>query len=108
MIDSTYALAAIAVMAGVTFGLRALPFVAARWLQQSKRVRALGRFLPLAVMTLLVLHTALGQALINPAAPWAELAGVGLTAGLQWRWRHPLISILAGTTLYVVLRQVLI
>jgi branched-subunit amino acid transport protein AzlD len=108
MIDSTYALSAIAVMAVVTFGLRALPFVTARWLQQSARVRALGRFLPLAVMVLLVLHTTLGQTQNNPAAPWLELLGVGLTAGLQWRWRHPLLSILAGTTLYVVLRQVLV
>lgn len=108
MIDNTYALGAIAVMALVTFGLRALPFLAARWLQHSSKVRALGRFLPLAVMVLLVLHTALGQAVQNPAAPWAELAGLGVTLGLQWRWRQALFSILAGTLVYVLLRNGLV
>lgn len=107
MIDSVYALAAIGIMAAITFGLRALPFLAARWLQQSTRVRALGGFLPLAVMILLMLHTALEQARGRPEAPWPELAGIGLTLGLQWRWRQPLLSILAGTALYVAWRQVL-
>jgi branched-subunit amino acid transport protein AzlD len=105
MIDNGYALSAIAAMAAVTFGLRALPFLAARWLQKSSRVRALGQFLPLAVMSLLLAHTVLANARDNPAGPWAELAGVGLTMGLQWRWRQALLSILAGTALYVVLRN---
>ncbi len=105
MIDSAYALGAIAAMALVTFGLRALPFLSARWLAQSPRVQSLGRFLPLANMALLLLHTAQGQAQNNPAAPWAEIAGIGLTLALQWRWRQALLSIGAGTALYVVLRN---
>ena len=46
MIDSTYALKAIVAMALVTFALRALPFVAAEWLEHHPVVRRLGRFLP--------------------------------------------------------------
>lgn len=108
MVDSTYALSAIAAMAVITFGLRALPFLAARWLEKSPRVRALGRFLPLAVMSLLLLHTAIGSAHNNPQGPWAELAAVTVTMALQWVWRQPLLSILAGTALYVLLRNQLI
>ena len=68
-------------------------------------VRRLGRFLPLAIMLLLVLHSALGAARAHAGAPWPELAGVALTAALQgWR-KNALLSILAGTGLYVLLRN---
>ena len=62
MIDTYYAIAVIALMALITFALRALPFVASRWLQSHPAVRRLGRFLPLAIMTLLLLHTLVGSA----------------------------------------------
>ncbi len=105
MINSNYALGAIVAMAGVTFALRALPFLAARWLKKHDKVMQLGRFLPLAIMTLLLLHTLVGSARQNPAGPWAEIAAVTLTVALQaWR-RHALLSILTGTALYVLLRN---
>ena len=62
MIDNGYALGVIAVMAVITYALRALPFVASRWLQRHDVVRRLGRFLPLAIMTLLLLHAIVGAA----------------------------------------------
>lgn len=105
MIDSTYALSAMAAMAAVTFGLRALPFLAARFLQSHPQVQRLGRFLPLAIMTLLLLHTVVGNARQNPAGPWAELAAVTTVVALQWWRRHALLSILTGTVLYVLLRN---
>lgn len=105
MIEATYALGAIAAMALITFALRALPFVASRWLQSHAIVRRLGRFLPLAIMTLLLLHTVVGSAREHASGPWPELLCAGLAAGLQWRSRNPLLSILAGTGLYVLLRN---
>ena len=105
MIDSNYALGVLAAMAVVTFGLRALPFLAARWLQDHPLVQRLGRFLPLAIMTLLLLHTLVGSARQNPSGPWAELAAVATVVALQWWRRHALLSILAGTALYVLLRN---
>ncbi len=80
-----YALGALAAMAVVTFGLRALPFLAAKFLQRH----------PLVV----------GSARANPAGPWAELAAVSCVLGLQWWRKHALLSILAGTALYVLLRN---
>ena len=105
MIDSNYALGVLAAMAVVTFGLRALPFLAARWLQDHPLVQRLGRFLPLAIMTLLLLHTLVGSARQDPSGPWAELAAVATVVALQWWRRHALLSILAGTALYVLLRN---
>jgi len=105
MIDSTYALLAMLAMAAVTFGLRALPFLAARWLQHHPLVQRLGRFLPLAIMTLLLIHTLVGSARDNPHGPWAELAAAVIAMALQWVKRQPLLSILVGTALYVVLRN---
>ncbi|MDD2918390.1 AzlD domain-containing protein [Rhodoferax sp.] len=105
MIDTRYALGVLAAMALVTFGLRALPFLAARFLQSHPLVQRLGRFLPLAIMTLLLLHTLVGNARDNPSGPWAELAAVVTVVALQ-RWRRqPLLSILAGTALYVLMRN---
>jgi branched-subunit amino acid transport protein AzlD len=105
MIDTGYALGVLAAMAAVTFGLRALPFLAARFLQNHPLVQRLGRFLPLAIMTLLLLHTLVGSARQNPSGPWAELIAVVLVVALQWWRKHALLSILAGTALYVVLRN---
>jgi branched-subunit amino acid transport protein AzlD len=105
MINTTYALCALAAMALVTFGLRALPFLAARFLQSHPLVQQLGRFLPLAIMTLLLLHSLVGSVRQNPNGPWAELAAVATVVTLQWWRRQPMLSILAGTALYVVLRS---
>lgn len=100
-----YVLAALAAALAVTFALRALPFVAAQWLQRHAFVQRLGRFLPLAIMTLLVLHAGAGAAAADARGPWPELAAVALTALMQWRLRHPLLAILCGTALYLVWRN---
>lgn len=105
MSDRGYLIGAIVAMGLVTFALRALPFVAARWLQRHPLVQRLGQFLPLAIMTLLLLHSVVGAARSHAAGPWPELAAVALAAGLQWRSRNALLSILCGTGLYLLLRN---
>ena len=105
MIESGYALSVIVAMALVTFALRALPFVAAQWLNKHALVRALGEFLPLAIMTLLLVHSLTGAALEHPAGPWPELLAVGVVVLVQWRSRNPLLSIVVGTALYVFMRN---
>jgi branched-subunit amino acid transport protein AzlD len=106
MIDTAHALLAIGAMGAVTFGLRALPFVAGQWLKRHPQVERLGRFLPLAIMTLLLVHAVAGAAEGHAAGPWPELLAVTVVVGLQWRTRQPLLSILVGTALYVTLRNV--
>ncbi len=105
MIDADYILAAIAAMAAVTVALRALPFVAGRWLRRHSLVRKLGDTLPLSIMVLLLVHAMAGSARDNPAGVWQELLAVAIVAALQWRTRQTLLSIVAGTTAYVLLRN---
>ncbi|WP_269497060.1 branched-chain amino acid transporter permease [Castellaniella sp. S9] len=105
MIDSGYAIAAILAMAAVTVALRALPFVAGRWLRRHALVRKLGDALPLSIMVLLLVHAVIGSARDNPGGLWQELLAVAIVAVLQWRTRQTLLSIAAGTAVYVLLRN---
>ncbi len=36
---------------------------------------------------------------------WPTLIAILVTVGLQWRWHHALLSIFAGTGVYVLLRN---
>ena len=105
MIDAQHAVLALLAGGAVTFALRALPFVAAQWLARQPIVQRLGRFLPLAIMTLLLAHSVAGSARDHARGPWAELIAVALVMLLQWRVRNPLLSIGAGTAAYLLLRH---
>ncbi|MEI7428935.1 MAG: AzlD domain-containing protein [Betaproteobacteria bacterium] len=105
MIDSHYLITVIVAMGLVTFGLRALPFVAAQWLEKHPIVQRLGQFLPLAIMTLLLLHSVAGAASEDPSGPWPEVLAVAIVVLLQWRNRNALLSILVGTAVYVLIRN---
>ncbi len=107
MLGGWQALAAIVVMALITFALRALPFVAAGLLNRFRAIRTLGRFLPPAILGLLLIHT-MGGFIQNDASTvgaWPSLAALAVTVVVQLASRHALLSILAGTGLYVVLRN---
>lgn len=105
MIESKYALAVIVAMGLVTLALRALPFVAAQWLKKHPVVQHLGQFLPLAIMTLLLVHSMTGAALEHRSGPWPELLAVALVVLLQWRSKNALLSIVVGTCVYVLIRN---
>lgn len=105
MIENQYVVGVIIAMGLVTFALRALPFVAAQWLHKQAFVQRLGQILPLAIMTLLLVHSATGAALSHRSGPWPELIAITLVALLQWRSRNALLSIVLGTGIYVLLRN---
>ena len=105
MTDARYIVGVIAAMALITWALRALPFVAAQWLQKNPLVERLGEFLPLSIMTLLLLHSAAGSAQQDRLGPWPELLAVTTVIVLQWRSRNALLSIVLGTGAYVVMRN---
>lgn len=102
MPDTGYIALLVAVSAAVTWGLRALPFAALAPLRHSAVVRYLSLHMPLGVMVMLALYTIRDA----PEASvyqqiWLAVA-VLVTVALQlWR-RHALLSILAGTVVYVV------
>jgi len=105
MIDSLYVVGAIVAMGLVTFALRATPFMGAQWLERSPLAKRLGEFLPLAIMTLLTVHSMVGNALDDKRGPWPELLSIAIVVILQWRKRNALLSILVGTAIYVLLRN---
>ena len=105
MIDTASAVPALLAAGAVTFGLRALPFVASQWLERHPVVQRLGEFLPLAIMTLLLLHSVTGAAGSHAGGPWPEVVAVACVVAMQWRGRHALWSLLLGTALYVLWRN---
>jgi len=105
MIDSKYVVGVIVAMGLITFALRAFPFVAAQWLEKHPIVQRLGQFLPLSIMTLLLLHSVAGASIEHSSGPWPELLAVAVVALLQWRKRNALLSILVGTGVYVLIRN---
>ena len=98
------AVALIAVMALVTAMLRFLPFLVFR-----KRTPAyivyLGSVLPAALIGMLVVYCLKDVSLAEAPHGLPELiAGVAVVALQAWK-RNPLMSILAGTLLYMALIQ---
>ena len=98
--------AMVAVMAAATFLTRALPFLLfGRGGEPPKVVLYLGRFLPPAVIAMLIVYCYRGTG-------FAELRGwlPGLIAGLAvvalhiWK-KNDMLSIVGGTILYMVLVQ---
>lgn len=101
-----YPLAFIAVMAGVTFLTRALPFlIFDRGKEPPQVILYLGRLLPPAVMAMLVVYCLRGME-FSAAPGWIpQVIGVGAVVLLH-KWKHnTLLSIFGGTILYMVLVQ---
>lgn len=100
-------IALVVLMTAITFGSRLLPFLLfGRGAQVPNWVVYLGKYLPPAMIALLVVYcvrditfTALGGWL-----PYL-IAGAAVV-GLQWKTKNDLVSIFTGTALYMVLVQV--
>lgn len=100
------AIAAIAVMAAVTFLTRALPFLLfGRGSRAPRVVLYLGRYLPPAVIAMLIVYC-LRDVSFASASGWAPalIASVTVVALHLWK-KNNLLSILGGTVLYMVLVQ---
>ena len=101
-----YPLAFIAVMAGVTLLTRALPFLLFdRGQEPLGTILYLGRVLPPAVMSMLVVYCLRGMD-FSAAPGWLpQVIGVGAVVLLH-KWKHnTLLSIFGGTLLYMFLVQ---
>jgi branched-subunit amino acid transport protein AzlD len=101
--ETPYLFAAVAASAAVTWGLRALPFVVVTRLRASRTVHYLSTRLPAGVMVILVAYCLRDLPLTEPARMLAPLLALTVTIGLHlWRG-NALLSILAGTTVHVLL-----
>ncbi|MDD4138857.1 MAG: branched-chain amino acid transporter AzlD [Clostridiaceae bacterium] len=100
-------LAVVAVVAGLTFVTRALPF----WLfrspdRPSAWLSDLNRLMPPAVIAILVVFCLKTVSLDAPKDSLAQLIGVALVALLHVWKRNNLLSIGVGTVVYMLLVQV--
>ena len=102
MDNPIYLISVFLAMAAVSAFERMLPFAASKWLLKQTWVKTVGAFLPLAVMALLVLHSATGAALSHEGLPIPEISAIFLTLLLQWFVKNPLLSIFSGTACYVL------
>ena len=99
--DLGYLFAFVATMATATFITRALPF----WIfhdQQHPVVLFLGRYLPPAVMALLVMYCLKGVQWTQGNHGLPELISLALVVGTHLLFKNALISIFSGTALYML------
>ena len=99
-------LLSIAVMAGVTFLTRALPFLLFdRGERPPRVVLYLGRVLPPAIIAMLIVYCVRGVTFSAPAG-WVPTLLAGLAAVLLHLWKgNDMLSIFGATILYMVLVQ---
>ena len=95
----------IAICAACTFFERALPFLLFGSREVPKVIRYLGRVLPMAIMTKLIVYC-IRDVSFAAASGWAPyLVGIAVTALLHlWR-SNALLSIAGGTAVYMLLVQ---
>ena len=107
MPEAIYPLAAIGVVAAVTWALRAFPFLLFGGRPLPAAVRYLGMALPPAIMTVLVVYCLRDTVFVR--APWGvpEAAACALTGILQAARKNMYLSIIAGTACYMLLIRVM-
>lgn len=95
----------IAVCAACTFAERALPFVLFRGREVPGVIRYLGRALPLAIMTTLIVYCVRDISFTAADRFIPYLAACTATAGLHLLRHNSFLSILGGTAVYMILVQ---
>lgn len=108
MISTATSILIIAIMAGVTFLTRVIPFIL--WGNKNELpslIHYLGNVLPYAMMGLLVIYCLRNTAVLSAPYGIPELIAVSAVVGLHCWKRNNLISILGGTALYMLLVQVI-
>lgn len=107
MSNILYPAAAIAVVAVVTWGLRAFPFVLFGRKKMPEIAKYLGWILPPAIMTVLVIYCLRNT--VFSAIPFGipEIVSCGLVILLQAIKKNMYLSIIAGTVCYMLLIRIM-
>lgn len=105
MNNFTHSVLIVAVVALVTIGIRFLPFVLFRK-DTPKIILYMGKVLPYAIMSMLVVYTLKNVSFIDGSHGIPEVIAITLVVLLH-KWKHnTLLSILAGTLVYMLLVQI--
>ena len=100
-----YLLLVILVMTGATFLTRLTPFLLLQHKANHPLLLYLGRYTPPAIMTILVLYSLDSVELSRPPFGMPELIASLLTLVMHLWLRQALLSIFAGTGLYMFILQ---
>lgn len=103
--NNTYAFTLIVVVALVTIALRFLPFFIFSSGKTPEFIDYLGKFLPYAIMAMLVVYCLKGVSFVSAPFGIPEFMAVALVAVLHVWKRNTLLSIVAGTICYMFLIQ---
>ncbi len=107
MPEALYPAAVIAVVALVTLSLRAAPFVLFGNRPLSGMTRYLGKVLPPAIMTVLVIYCLRNISFAQFPFGFPEIAACALVVVLQVAKKNMYLSIIAGTVCYMALIRIL-
>ena len=106
MNNTVYLIAVIAVIAVVTWALRAFPFLLFGNRPLPKTIQYLGKVLPPAIMTVLVIYCLRDTDIEQFPHGVPELVACTLIVILQILKKNMYLSIIAGTACYMVLIRV--
>ncbi|WP_333861850.1 branched-chain amino acid transporter permease [Clostridium sp.] len=107
-INNEYTIAAILIMAAITFGTRVVPFVFwGRDKVTPKYIAYIGNYLPPAIIAMLIVYCLRNVSLHTFPFGIPEAIGIITVAVLHIWKRNNLISILSGTIVYMIAVQVI-
>lgn len=99
-----YMIAAVAIAGVITVLLRALPFAILKPLRKSRFVQALGRWMPAGLLLILAVVVLAGEIANRPGRLWVVAVATATTILVHlFAGRRALLSIFAGTGVYVLL-----
>ena len=104
MPETWYMIAAVAIGGVITLLLRALPFAILKPLRKSKFVKALGQWMPAGLLAILAVVMLANEISAQPGKLWVVAIASAVTIATHlFAGRRALLSIFAGTTVYIVL-----
>ena len=103
MSNTIYTIAVVGIVAAVTWALRAFPFLIFGNRPLPKIIRYLGKALPPAIMTVLVIYCLRDISLSQSPYGFPELAACALVIVLQVIRKNMYLSIISGTVCYMIL-----
>ncbi|MGD9606219.1 MAG: branched-chain amino acid transporter permease [Leucobacter sp.] len=107
MPDLGYMIAAVVIGGVITVLLRALPFAVLKPLRKSKFVQALGRWMPAGLLLILAVVMLAGEIAARPGKLWIIAVATAMTVLVHlFAGRRALLSIFAGTGVYVLLLNI--
>lgn len=101
----TRALILIIVMSLVTVLIRAIPFIVFNGKETPEYINYLGKYLPYSIIAMLVVYCIKGVSIIKSPHGLPELISIVIVSLLHAWKRNTLLSIVVGTIVYMMLRQ---